>query len=124
MNKKLKDKIINVAVIALAAGILGYGIYWRVATNPANAAVDEKIAQCLKSKDIKFYGAYWCPHCQEQKKTLGGYLNSINYIECTEDPAVCTAAEIQAYPTWVFPDGTRQEGALPLEEILKLSACQ
>jgi len=124
MNKKLQSKITTAAVIAVASGIIGYGIFWRVASNPANAVVDEQIAQCLQGKDIKFYGAYWCPHCQEQKKILGGYLRSIKYIECTENPEVCTAAKVKAYPTWVFPDGTRKEGALPFAEILKLSACQ
>ncbi len=124
MDRKIKDKLITVIVIVVASSIIGYGIYWRVATNPAKAEVNEQTAVCLASKDIKFYGTYYCPHCKEQKDILGGYINSINYIECTENPQVCSANNVQVVPTWVFPDGTRREGTLPLEEILQLAGCQ
>ena len=31
----------------------------------------DTFAKCLASKDVVVYGAYWCPHCQNQKKLFG-----------------------------------------------------
>ncbi len=34
-------------------------------------------AKCMASKQVKMYGAYWCPHCVEQKEIFG---KSFRYV--------------------------------------------
>ena len=40
-------------------------------------------AQCLKEKGATFYGAFWCPHCQDQKKLFGTAKRLLPYVECS-----------------------------------------
>jgi hypothetical protein len=42
------------------------GIFYVVRIKGGEGKYD-LFAQCLKDKDAKFYGAFWCPHCQNQK---------------------------------------------------------
>ena len=35
----------------------------------------------MASKQVKMYGAYWCPHCAEQKEVLGSSYRFV-YVEC------------------------------------------
>jgi uncharacterized membrane protein/glutaredoxin-related protein len=43
------------------------------------------LAKHLKSINAKMYGAYWCPHCCEQKEFFGKEaLQDFNYVECAE----------------------------------------
>jgi len=30
----------------------------------------DDFAKCLTQNGVKFYGTYWCPHCNNQKRTL------------------------------------------------------
>ena len=71
------------------------------------------------------YGAYWCPHCTDQKKMFGKAAGQLPYIECDRrspigKPAVCAAAGIRAFPTWDI-GGKRYEGVLSLEELARLT---
>lgn len=84
-------------------------------------------AQCLADAGAKFYGAYWCPHCQNQKKSLGNSKN-IPYVECSTPNGqgqlpICTDAGITGYPTWVFADGSRLDGERTLEELAEKTSC-
>ncbi len=78
----------------------------------------DSFAQCLVSKNVKFYGAFWCPHCQDQEKSLQATRQKLEseglYQECsTRDlkaqTPVCIEKKIIKYPTWIFADGTRVE---------------
>ena len=75
------------------------------------------------------YGAYWCSHCQEQKKMFGSSIEFINYIECAspgnpkEMTAQCKAAGISGYPTWIFPGNVKLSGSQPLDKLSKMSSC-
>ncbi|MFH1785112.1 MAG: hypothetical protein ABH842_01670 [Candidatus Micrarchaeota archaeon] len=85
-------------------------------------------ASCLTEKGVKFYGAFWCTHCEEQKTLFGDSWSLINYTECsTPDGSgqtqVCKDAGIKSYPTWEFSDGSRRVGALPLEELSNKTGC-
>lgn len=91
------------------------------------ASVYDAFAQCLTDAGAKFYGAYWCPHCQNQKTLLGNSKN-IPYIECSTPNGqgqlpVCTDAGITGYPTWVFADGSRLDGERTLEELADKTSC-
>jgi|SRR3989338_1794149 len=77
----------------------------------------DSFAICLKDKGVKFYGAWWCPHCKSQKELFGKSAKLLPYIECsTADGGsqiqLCKDAKIEGYPTWELSDGTR----LPVED--------
>jgi len=84
-------------------------------------------AQCLTEKGATMYGAWWCPHCNNQKKSFGDSWHYINYVECsTQDgkqTAACTQAGIQGYPTWRFADGTQLEGEATFEQLSQRTSC-
>lgn len=86
-------------------------------------------AQCLKSKGAVFYGAFWCPHCAEQKQLFGNSVKFLPYVECSTpdgngQTAACSMAGIQSYPTWDFPDGTRVTGAQTMDYLASKTGCQ
>lgn len=88
----------------------------------------DQFAQCLTEKGVKFYGAYWCPHCNDQKDMFGSSIKYVPYVECAlpdtnSQTKVCQDAKIESYPTWIFPGGVRKTGTLPLTDISKFSGC-
>ncbi len=87
----------------------------------------DSFAQCLTQKGVKFYGAFWCPHCAAQKDEFGNSMKYVNYVECANPDLsktkICTTENISEYPTWILPNGTRYEGVLPLENLSILSGC-
>lgn len=88
----------------------------------------DAFAQCLTDSGATFYGAFWCPHCNEQKQFFGKSQKLIPYVECSTadrrgQTPICNEAGIEAYPTWEFGDGTRVEGRYSLIELSQLSGC-
>lgn len=86
-------------------------------------------AQCLKSKGAKMYGAWWCPHCADQKEWFGLSFQYVNYVECSQPGDrkmndTCKQAGIKNFPTWQFPDGSRTEGTLPLAVLSDKTGCR
>ena len=88
-------------------------------------------AQCLSDRGVKMYGAWWCPHCQEQKEKFGQVsFKLVPYTECGvpgdikgQNP-VCKQEGIQHSPTWQFPPtGERVERVFSLEELSDRSGC-
>lgn len=116
-------KIAIIVVVIAAIGVGGYFLATRKRTSPYDA-----FAQCLTSKKVKMYGAYWCPHCQEEKESFGSAFQYVNYVECgiegsrAEQP-VCKDAGVKNFPTWQFVDGTRAEGTLTLHALSEKSGC-
>jgi thiol-disulfide isomerase/thioredoxin len=77
-----------------------------VVDQPVNVEI---FAQCLAKKGAVMYGAYWCPHCQSQKKLFGDKFQFITYQECDAkgpngSPQICKSQGITGYPTWKFPN--------------------
>ncbi|NEP63184.1 MAG: hypothetical protein F6K31_40800, partial [Symploca sp. SIO2G7] len=73
------------------------------ASGPAEIA----LAKHLKEVNAKMYGAYWCPHCFDQKQLFGKEAKKyMPYIECADDgansqTALCRSVpEITGFPTW------------------------
>ena len=84
---------------------------------------------CLDEKGAKFYGAFWCPHCRSQKDIFGKSVKNLPYIECSTPDgnsqlAICTEAGIESYPTWIFSDGSKENGELTLEKLAEKTTCQ
>jgi len=73
----MKDKILWIGVLLIIIAFVGL-IIWQK-NKPGEYDV---LAQCLTDKGVKEYGAYWCPHCQKQKKDFGNSFRKITYIEC------------------------------------------
>jgi hypothetical protein len=92
-------------------------------TGPGDA-----FAKCLTDAGTVMYGAYWCPHCLNQKEAFGDAWDYVNYVECSlpnraGSTQVCTDAGIESYPTWEFADGSRQSGEVPLTTLAELTGC-
>jgi len=71
------------------------------------------------------YGAFWCPHCTDQKELFGEAVQAVPYVECDPDgekaqPQLCQEKGIQGYPTWEI-DGELYTGVRSLEELATLS---
>ncbi len=66
------------------------------------------LAQHLEASGAKFYGASWCPHCQQQKQVFGAAAKRLPYVECSPNgqrgdrSTACIAADIRNYPTWII----------------------
>lgn len=119
-NKKpLWAVLIVVAVIA--AGVMIVGAY------NVSAPLDG-FATCLKDKGATFYGAFWCPHCQNQKKLFGKSQSKLPYVECSPpngkgQTQVCSDKKVDGYPTWEFADDSRESGELTLERLAEKTGC-
>lgn len=103
-KKKYLAGIIIVGVLV----ILAYGASTLI--SPASAE-NVALAKCIAASGAKFYGAFWCPHCQDQKDLFGSAAKHLPYVECSNSDRsqkqVCADAGIEGYPTWVFADCTR-----------------
>lgn len=95
-------------------------------------ATDEAVtalADCLSSKGVKMYGTYWCSHCAKQKKDFGESFSKIGYVECSvegnprELAKECADAGIDSFPTWTFPDGSRQSGEMSFGDLADKAGC-
>ncbi|MBI2475203.1 hypothetical protein HYV69_02125 [Candidatus Uhrbacteria bacterium] len=89
----------------------------------------DSFAQCLTEQNVKMYGAWWCPHCQNQKKLFEGAFGKVSYIECSLPGSKamnqeCKDAGIEGYPTWEFADGSRLTGERSLDELAEKSQCE
>ena len=90
----------------------------------------DAFARCLKDRNVKMYGAWWCPHCVEQKEKFGASFEYAPYVECGvkgdlkgKNP-VCQDAGITHFPTWQFPPtGERVERVFSLEELSDRTGC-
>jgi len=118
-------KIIWLIGILVFAGL----VVWLILT-PGRVKVSkyDGFATCLKDSGATFYGAFWCPHCQNQKKLFGTAASLLPYVECsTPDGSgqlqVCKDAKVTGYPTWVFKNGVTKGGELTFEELSTETAC-
>lgn len=124
MDKKLK----NFLIIIIAVVAIGITVFFWWSENSKPGKLDD-FARCLKDKEVIFYGAFWCPHCQNQKSLFGNSQKYLPYVECSTPDSngqlpECSQANVQAYPTWQFPDGSKQEGELTLQTLAEKSGCQ
>jgi len=95
--------------------------------NTAPGKLDE-FAQCLKEKGAVFYGAFWCPHCQNQKTLFGSSAKLLPYQECSTPDGkaqlqVCKDKNIEGYPTWEFSDKSRLSGEISVEQLAEKTSC-
>lgn len=91
-------------------------------TTPHAAA----LAKHLSSKGARMYGAYWCSHCNDQKRAFGSKAAAdIDYVECAADGVdsrrgACDRRGVKGYPTWDI-GGELYPGEKSLDELAELS---
>lgn len=84
------------------------------------------LATHLAETGATFYGADWCPHCQDQKAAFGSSAHRLPYVECSPNgprgpqAEACRKAGIRSYPTWII-DGERHLGLIEPDRLAKLS---
>lgn len=125
---KTKSLAISLAVIAVLAVAAALAMNAQKGVKAGEPGQYEDFAKCLTEKGVKMYGAYWCPHCQNQEKMFGGSWKYVDYIECSlpnrgGQNAACNNAGINGYPTWEFANGERVEGEVPLQQLSEKSGC-
>ncbi len=118
-----KEKIILISVIVVVVLTVGAVIYQKNAPGKY-----DDFALCLKDKKVTFFGAFWCPHCQAQKRLFGNSEKKLPYVECSTPDGkgqtqICKDENIKSYPTWRFADGSEETGEVPLEKLAEKSGC-
>jgi hypothetical protein len=88
----------------------------------------DAFAKCVAVKQAKMYGAYWCPHCAEQKEMFESSFQFVPYVECgvpgsRDEAQTCKDAGIKHFPTWQFADGERREGTQTLQMLGTKTGC-
>ncbi len=115
-----------------AAGEIAYSI------SRKSGEAEIELAQHLTSVGAKMYGAYWCPHCGDQKKLFGvEAIAEMPYIECApegKEPQTQVCQEVFAkieqetgkkagFPTWEV-NGQYLFGSQALEKLADASGYQ
>ncbi len=85
------------------------------------------LADHLTESGAKMYGAWWCPHCHDQKQLFGKEASKkIPYIECDsqgQNPQteLCRSIdEVRGYPTWEI-NGQFYSGSQALDTLANVS---
>jgi thiol-disulfide isomerase/thioredoxin len=114
------------AAVLVVVGIIAFAAS-NSASNSAPSVYDE-FAQCVTDAGAVEYGAWWCPHCADQKELFGSSFEYVNYVECSTAARTmndtCRDAGIEGYPTWEFADGSRVGGAQTLEFLAEKTGCE
>src|SRR6266478_4861469 len=121
-KSSLARKLVTAALIVAAFAAVAY-----LGLRKRGHRLDA-FAQCLAAKQVKMYGAYWCPHCAEQKEMFESSFQYVPYVECgvpgsREEAPLCKDAGIKHFPTWQFADGERREGTQPLPALGTKTGC-
>ncbi|MGB3135860.1 MAG: vitamin K epoxide reductase family protein [Nodosilinea sp.] len=93
------------------------------ASGPAEVA----LANHLRDSGATMYGAWWCPHCHDQKQLFGAEASTVfEEVECAEDGQnsqadLCRSKpEITGFPTWEI-SGEFYSGTQSLARLAELS---
>ncbi|HEV7702438.1 MAG TPA: hypothetical protein VGO63_03310 [Candidatus Paceibacterota bacterium] len=123
-NAKIFLGVIGILILGTIATVILRG----GATAPAGPGKYDEFATCLKDKGAVFYGAFWCPHCQAEKKLFGSSVKLLPYVECSTADAsgqtqICIDKGVKSYPTWEFADMSRLTGEIPLQQLADKTSC-
>ncbi len=128
------EKPDNLVIAGLGIVLVGmatsYGVFSMQSVQAGPTDYTVALAKHLRASGAKFYGASWCPHCQDQKKTFGEAAQRfVPYIECSPEgqsapPAkACIDARIEGFPTWEI-SGKRYVGEQSLKDLARYSGFQ
>lgn len=86
----------------------------------------QALAIHLDESGAKFYGAFWCPACQQQKRLFGASADRLPYVECNPHgrgqglAEACVVDRVSSFPTWII-EGRRYEGVIEPETLARHS---
>jgi uncharacterized membrane protein/glutaredoxin len=112
-----------VAIVTLTGTLGVYASQGKIAAQSNSFA--GRLAQHLTVTNAKMYGAYWCPHCIDQKKQFGEAQKLVPYIECDSkgvnpQTELCQKKGITGFPTWEI-NGKMLSGERSLDELATAS---
>lgn len=127
MKETVKQFAIKYRIPLIILGLLLLaGIIWLM-NRKSDGSETAKLARCLKKNGAKFYGASWCPHCNSQKAMFGSSARLLPYVECSNadrsQKKECTDVGVKGYPMWIFADGNKVSGEIPLEQLKRYAGC-
>lgn len=122
-NRWVKSSLKGLGAIALTVSLLA-GCASQNATVDSSS-YEAQLANYLDETGATMYGAYWCPHCADQKEMFGQAVDLVPYVECAADgenaqPQLCKDKGIQGYPTWEI-NGEFYPGSQSLDTLADLS---
>lgn len=116
-------------LLSAALAVLALHLHWSGVFDPSAGPERpylKALAMHLEEKGARFYGAYWCPHCQEQKELFGASADRLPYVECTPQGrngpvnVACVTRDIADYPTWII-DGRKYTGVLTPDRLASVT---
>ena len=122
-------RVLPFPVGAAIALVLGLHLHFEGVFDPAAGPEDpylKALATHLQESGARFYGAYWCRACQEQKALFTASAKRLPYTECAPSgpngplTAACTVQDIRRYPTWLV-EGRRLTGVVDVERLARAS---
>ena len=117
--------LIVVGVLVIIGAIVGLWYMDKQAAPEREAYA--ALAECLSSRDVTFYSAFWCPNCAQQKALFKGAAKKLPHQECSlpdrSQNEFCTTAKITNYPTWEFNGNLRCTGVVVPEILAHLADC-
>jgi uncharacterized membrane protein len=125
-------------IVVMVTSIGALGVYNNVVKAPTVAGnapplvttvsgqAEINLARHLTEIGVKEYGAFWCPHCHEQRLLFGKKASSLlDYVECAPEgqnsrTSLCQTAGIKGFPTWEIK-GKFYEGIQSLSKLADFS---
>ena len=114
-----------IAVLIVVGLHLHYSGVFDASAGPEDPQL-KALAVHLEKTGAKFYGAYWCPRCQEQKALFASSAKRLPYVECSSGgrgsalTPPCVKNNIRSYPTWIIGD-QRLTGLVKPQELASAS---
>ena len=131
--------------LIVAFSVLMGGLIWSNQVDPARAnemnlsnervsppitTVSSKgkinFAKYLRDNNIVMYSAYWCPHCNDQKKLFGKKaVEELIIVECAKDGKnnnykLCQEKGIEGFPSWEI-NNEIYSGTRSLNELAEMT---
>ena len=94
-----------------------------VTTQPEGEAADDLVqfAKDLAAAEVTYFGAAWCAACTQQSQIFAGGGIYLPFLEVTNPDRTLNQLGIdegiEQFPTWEFPDGSREVGVLDLATL-------
>jgi len=105
-STSLKEALV-IALLLVGGLHLHFSGVFDAAAGPEDPQL-QALAIHLAEKGVKFYGAYWCPRCQQQKAEFEASAKRLPYVECSSGgrgsalTKACAAENVKSYPTWII----------------------
>jgi hypothetical protein len=105
-----KQKVFIISILVVVVLVVGLGF---LLNKPGAPSKYEDFAKTLTADGTRFFGAFWCPHCQAEEAQFEMSRQRLEqvglYHECSNadrtQTQICIDNKIESYPTWFFKDG-------------------